>query len=326
MANGQLTEVYRLQTLAMTALDLGGAKAVSEHLDWLRSVGRSSETIEDRVRLLIRVSRWLGQLDPPKDLLSATPQDLYSWQLSIRNMAPESISTYVGHAKGFYAWLTRYHGAADAAELLVRPTIPRRLPRPIQDDDLQAALRLADGDMRIMLFLMAFCGARCGEVSRAQRSHIRDRANPPMALLIGKGGKERDVRMPNDTHIVLDEWRIPSRGHIVRGADGRRLSPNRVSQIVNGYLHSIGIADTAHSLRHWYGTNVYRITRDIRLVQEMMGHASPGTTAIYTQYDPLGADLMAAALDQRLAELFGRRNDPPPPDEPDGPPSLRVVR
>jgi site-specific recombinase XerD len=83
------------------------------------------------------------------------------------------------------------------------------------------------------------------------------------------------------------------------------LTANRVSQVVNGYLHGIGIVDTAHTIRHWYGTNIYRITRDLRLVQEMMGHESPATTAIYTAYDPANADIMAAALSEKMTEMLG---------------------
>lgn len=306
----------------MTALEHGGALAVSEHAEWLRSIRRSPDTIEDRVRLLILLSTWLGKLDPPRTLLDATAHDLYGWQLSLSAMAANSIATYVAHIKGFYSWRARYHGAENAADLLVRPSLPRRLPRPIEDDSLREAFALAEGNVQVMLFLMAFCGARCGEVSRAERSHLRDRADPPKAILYGKGGKERVVPMPHGTGLVLDRWAVPSRGHIVRGQLGRPLSPNRVSAIVNRYLHSIGIPDTAHSIRHWYGTNIYRITKDIRLVQEMMGHASPGTTAIYTQYDPVNVDAMTTALDVRLAQMIGFT---PRQDEP-GDRHLRLIR
>lgn len=305
MANSQLPEMAWLHNLAMTALEHGGALAVSEHADWLRSIRRSPGTIEDRVRLLILLSTFLGQLDSPRTLLDATAHDLYLWQLSLGSMAANSVATYIAHIKGFYSWRAKYHGAANAGDLLVRPTLPRRLPRPIEDDSLREAFALAEGGVRVMLFLMAFCGARCGEVAHAERSHLRDRADPPKAILYGKGGKERVVPMPHGTGLVLDKWAVPSRGHIVRGQFGRPLCPNRVSQIVNGYLHSIGIPDTAHSIRHWYGTNIYRITKDIRLVQEMMGHASPGTTAIYTQYDPVNVDAMTTALDGRLAQMLG---------------------
>lgn len=52
----------------------------------------------------------------------------------------------------------------------------------------------------------------------------------------------------------------------------------------NTYLRSVGVDDTFHSLRHRYGTQVYELSGfDLRLTQELLGHASPATTAIYTK-------------------------------------------
>ena len=69
-----------------------------------------------------------------------------------------------------------------------------------------------------------------------------------------------------------------------------------VSQITNRYLHDIGIAHTLHTLRHWFGTNCYRVSgRDLRATQELMGHESPASTQVYTWVDP-----------GELAEAVGR--------------------
>lgn len=219
-------------------------------------------------------------------------------------MALESISTYVGHAKGFYMWRADYQHGHDAGKLLIRPSLPRRLPRPIDDESLRDALRLAEGQTRVILLLMAFCGLRCGEVSRLVRHDLRDHEDPPIAVIHGKGGKQRVVRMPNDLVPTLRLIGIPLRGNIVLSARGGPLSANRVSQLTNAYLHGIGIPDTAHSLRHWYGTHIYRVTRDVRLVQEMMGHASPATTAMYTAFAPSRADEMATDLDQTIHTML----------------------
>jgi site-specific recombinase XerD len=65
---------------------------------------------------------------------------------------------------------------------------------------------------------------------------------------------------------------------------------------LNTYLHSLGITSTAHSLRHRFATTIYEETRDLRLTQELMGHTSPETTAIYTQANHAGAAAAVAAL------------------------------
>lgn len=306
MAIGHSADARWVHNLVMTALSAGDAAAVIEHTDWLRSIGRSPDTVEDRVRLLTRLGAWLAAREDPKELVTATADDLAAWQRSISRMALESISTYVGHAKGFYAWWAKFHHAPNAGELLVRPSLPRRLPRPISDESLREALRLADGQMQVILLLMAFLGLRCGEVSRLVRNDLREFEDPPIAVIHGKGGKHRVVRAPNDLIPQLRMIGIPQRGHIVLSVNGGPLTPNRVSQMTNAYLHSIGISDTAHSLRHWYGTHVYRVTRDVRLVQEMMGHANLSTTAMYTAFAPSRADDMAADLDSTIQAMLGR--------------------
>jgi integrase/recombinase XerC len=274
-------------------------------MDWLRSLGRSSNTIEARIRFLIRLNAWLQEQEIPRSLMTATADDLATWQRTISTMAVESIANYVGHARGFYAWLARFHHVPDASDLLERPRVPRRMPRPIDDQSLAEALRLADDRMQVMLALMAFAGARCCEVALAERPHLRDRAATPTIILYGKGGKQRIVRAPNDLGPMIDRIGVPARGRMVRTAAGHPLTATRVSQLVNAYLHSIGIPDTAHTIRHWYATNIYRITRDLRLVQEMLGHESPATTAIYTAYDPANADIMAAALGEKMTDMLG---------------------
>jgi integrase/recombinase XerC len=87
--------------------------------------------------------------------------------------------------------------------------------------------------------------------------------------------------------------------YVVPRGDGwqnRPLHPGRVSGLINDYLHSLGIPDTAHSLRHSFGTEFYRASKDIRLTQELMGHASPITTAIYAAADMDSAAALVAAL------------------------------
>lgn len=289
----------------MTAIDHGGAAAVCEHIDWLRSLGRSSNTIEARVRFLVRLDAWLRTQDDPKSLLTATADDLAAWQRTISRMSLESIANYVGHARGFYTWLAKFHHVKNAGELLERPRVPRRLPRPIDDQSLIEALHLADGRIKVALSLMAFCGARCCEVAVAERPHLRDRGSVVTMTLFGKGGKERAVRAPNDLGPTLDGLGVPRKGRLVRSVTGAPLTATRVSQLVNAFLHDIGIEDTAHTIRHWYGTNIYRITRDLRLVQEMMGHESPTTTALYTAYDPANAEMMAAEMGQKLSAMMG---------------------
>jgi len=62
------------------------------------------------------------------------------------------------------------------------------------------------------------------------------------------------------------------------------VSSSLISSVANAHLHSLGIDDTLHSCRHWSATSLYRDTKDIRFVQETLGHSSPATTAVYAAY------------------------------------------
>ena len=102
----------------------------------------------------------------------------------------------------------------------------------------------------------------------------------------GKGDRERVLPLHPTARAALDvldrpdEWVLPWRSTPDRGGYS-------VSQAVNRYLHSLGSTATCHQLRHWFGTKALVASGgDLRAVQELLGHASPATTAIYTTLDP----------------------------------------
>ncbi len=72
-------------------------------------------------------------------------------------------------------------------------------------------------------------------------------------------------------------------------APGRRTSrpitPARVSAACASYLAEIGAGATLHSLRHFFATALYQTSRDLRLVQEALGHSNPNVTAVYAAFD-----------------------------------------
>lgn len=166
------------------------------------------------------------------------------------------------------------------------PKRPRYLPRPINDTDLALAMVTADPRTRVILALAGFAGLRAVEIARLKRDDVLDRNDPPMLLVHGKGDKPRTVPLSELLLAELRAYGLPNRGPVIRRLDGlhTHVSPSLVSHTANRHLHGIGIPDTLHSLRHRTGTVLYRKTRDIRLVQDVLGHASPASTAIYTDW------------------------------------------
>jgi integrase/recombinase XerC len=112
----------------------------------------------------------------------------------------------------------------------------------------------------------------------------------------GKGAKDRIVPLHPDVMEALRCLPLPRVGAIFVRPRGGRYSPNWMSATCNRYLHDIGINATAHQCRHWFASEVYANTHDIRVTQELLGHESPNTTAGYVAYSHVDAAAAVGSL------------------------------
>jgi integrase/recombinase XerC len=276
---------------------------IEAHLDSLRLRGLTEETtVYDRRRALYRMARALGT-----PLADATEAGLLAWRRGL-GVSPASVAAYVTHAREFYAWAQASGCRADnpAAGIPV-PKLGRRIPRPISEDDLMSALDTAPRRIRLWLVLAAWCGLRAKEIAYLRVGCIQITADPPVLLVAAdatKGLTERTIPLCSFAVTEIRAAGLPGSGYAFRREDGRPgpNSPNQVSHVANRHLHRMGVAATLHQLRHRFGTQVYRARRDLRMTQELMGHARPDTTAGYAAYDKPAA---LAALEDLPAP--GRR-------------------
>lgn len=263
----------------------------SKHLDELALRGLSAETIYQRKRNLIRLERALGKLP-----VEATAADLLAWRAGLR-VADETVIAYVSHVREYFAWLqaTGIRDDNPAAALPV-PRIGRRLPRPIGEANLFDALDAAPARIRAMIVLAGWAGLRAKEIALLRRSAVLDTAAPPVLLIASDATKGRHERIVPLSAFVLDELRpvLPAAGWVFRRLDGRPgpNTPGLISKLCNEHLHACGFPETLHQLRHRFGTGAWRTSRDLRVVQELMGHRHPSTTAGYVAFD--NADARAA--------------------------------
>jgi integrase/recombinase XerC len=166
------------------------------------------------------------------------------------------------------------------------PRVPKKLPRPIDDDNLDVALQMADPRMRAWLSLACFEGFRCMEIAQLRREDIHDSHSPPLIRVIdGKGGKEAVLPLHPDVLDALRAYGMPESGPVFLSSRGRPFAPATVSGYVAEFLHGLGLHDTAHRLRDWFGTKVYAKDHDLRVTQEMMRHSDPSSTAGYVAFD-----------------------------------------
>ncbi|MGN6609746.1 MAG: tyrosine recombinase XerC, partial [Jatrophihabitans sp.] len=212
----------------------------------------------------------------------------------------------------FSAWAHR-EGLADidAGALLFRPKAHRVLPPVLRADEAGAVMDAgADSDDplalrdRCIVELLYASGLRVSELVGLDLADI-DRARRVVRVL-GKGDKQRTVPYGQAAERALEAWlrdgrpvlATPDTGNAVLvGARGRRIDPRTVRAVVHRRVAGVdGAPDIGpHGLRHTAATHLLEGGADLRTVQELLGHASLGTTQIYTHVSV-----------ERLRETFTR--------------------
>lgn len=210
----------------------------------------------------------------------ATDVDVEEW-LDGRPLAETATCRAISDLAEFYRWARRRGlTSANPTDLIERPRIPRRLPRPADEPGIARALALGRVEDRRAVALMFYAGLRCCEVSRLDWGEVE--LAEGWLRLAGKGGVPRQVPI----FPPLEPFLAPGageRGHVYTTTTGKPANPARVSALVNTHLRDVaGCSFTAHQVRHRFGTHMLAQTKNLRLVQVLMGHANVSTTEIYT--------------------------------------------
>ncbi len=187
------------------------------------------------------------------------------------------------------------------------PAQPRRLPRAMSVEDVAALLDAAgqgDGPVplrdRALLELCYSTGARISEVVGLDVDDLDLDPDRAAARLLGKGGKERVVPVGSFALAAVDAYLVRSRPALAAGGRGNaavflnsrgaRLSRQSAWAVLRQAARRAGIpgADevSPHTLRHSFATHLLQGGADVRVVQELLGHASVTTTQIYTHVTP----------------------------------------
>lgn len=248
---------------------------LDKHRTWMVRRGLDDKTISKRMRRLELFDRAVGLLD-------CEPEDIETY-LDGRDLGPRARYDWVSDLHQFYEWAIDFGLLlTDPTRKVVRPKQKQGKPRPIPTGDLITALQMAEPVMRCWLVLGAFAGLRCMEIARLE---VRDLLwEDGLIFVHGKGDKERLVPIHEEVERTLRAIPMPTRGAVFRRPRGGPYPPAQVSKEGSLYFESLGIGATMHQLRHWFATHVQRATGDLRTTQELLGHASPATTAIYAAY------------------------------------------
>lgn len=280
------------------------ATAIDEFVAYLRAErGYSPNTIKAYATDLSILSEYCAGRGI-EDVAQLSLDLLRDWLYvsSQQGLTKTTLSRRSATVRSFTAWLRRVgYDDADVGSRLKSPKTDQSLPRVISQPQIQGifeqlATLTAEGDPGALrdlavIELLYASGLRVSElVSLAADDIDFDRMT---VRVTGKGSKERVVPFGLPASTALTDYVRRARPALAvdgsgaaffLGARGKRLTPRAVYGLVASLLEPLGGSGPAgpHALRHTAATHLLDGGADLRIVQEMLGHASMGTTQIYT--------------------------------------------
>ncbi|MGH9304159.1 MAG: tyrosine recombinase [Acidimicrobiales bacterium] len=206
--------------------------------------------------------------------------------------------------RGLYRFCADERGASDPTEGIRGPRLASPLPKALSEEDTERLLGAVAGldarqrRDRAILELLYATGMRISELAGLNTAQVD--LDSRLAIVFGKGSKERVVPFGRQAHAALVEW-LGSEGRgafaperwarrsdseaVFISSRGRRMSRQAVWVVVRSAAEACGLAGkvTPHVLRHSCATHLLEHGADIRLVQELLGHAAITTTQVYTR-------------------------------------------
>jgi integrase/recombinase XerD len=221
--------------------------------------------------------------------------------LNSQNLRAASSARILAAVRGYQKYLLLENLRTDDPSQQVKgPKLPKRLPKaltqaqvlellaasgPEPDDEVADILRLRN---RAILELMYSSGARVSEVAQLD---LDEMVQGGWVRIRGKGSKERLVPVGSFAQRAIDAYLVRSRPLLAAKAGGpalflnqrgSRLSRQSIWEIIQSAGEACGLSVSPHSLRHSFATHLIEGGADVRVVQELLGHASVATTQIYT--------------------------------------------
>jgi integrase/recombinase XerD len=284
--------------------DIG--RQVERFLDYLSvERGLSRHTLDAYRRDLAKYAEFLGE-SGTRDAAAATEAQIEAfveWLSASeyadgRRYRASSVARALAAVRTFHLFLLREGDAgANPAEAVARPKVPRNLPRPLRVDEVQAILDAPAADDeaglrdRAILETLYGAGLRISELVGLDVDDVDLDAGSVRAF--GKGSKERIVPIGGYARDAIGAYLTRARpllagprsgAALFLNLRGGRLTRQGVSKILAAAAKRAGVRRrvTPHTLRHSFATHLLEGGADVRVVQELLGHASLSSTQIYT--------------------------------------------
>jgi integrase/recombinase XerC len=277
-------------------------------LDWLAHQKRQSRATVKAYRTDLHgfarfCAEHLGEPPALDRLLELGASDFRAWLAARqrRGLAKRSSARALAAVRSFYRFLDRQHGRHNpAAPALRTPRLEQRLPRPLSESQIARLLEepTEDGTPtwvaardRALLLLLYGAGLRIGEALALARGTVGAAPAALRALIVtGKGGKQRLVPVLPAVAAALADYLAACPHQLGRaeplfvGVRGKRLQAAVVRRRMRDLRRRAGLPENAtpHALRHSFATHLLAGGADLRVIQELLGHASLSTTQGYT--------------------------------------------
>ena len=278
--------------------------AAGEYLGWLQlEANRSPNTVRAYDGELRRLAGFLAARGHSLQMGDLGNEDLRAYQrhLAARLKSPASRARALVAIRSWLRWLAR-EGlvTGDISNRVTLPRVEQRLPKPMPPEELAALLRDLPSDSprarrdRALLNFLISTGCRISEALALDRSDVPRQGN--RLVVTGKGARERSVYLTEGAREALFDYldaRVDTSSALFvnydrsAGALGpRRLTPAGARYVVNRVRKALGAWSlrSPHVARHTAATSLLEVTGgDVRLVQEVLGHANLNTLQGYTR-------------------------------------------
>jgi len=194
---------------------------------------------------------------------------------------------------------------------IVRPPKRQNLPVVLSFEEVKQILSYVRLPVyRMCLITIYSCGLRLGEAVKIQLCDID--SSRMMIRVKGKGDKLRDVPLPeNILYLLRQYWRLerprPYLFPSPKTGNTKPLTHKSVEKAFNDALRQSGVDKkkqaTVHTLRHSYATHLLENGVNLRIIQGVLGHKNPNTTAIYTHLSQKTDQILNGALNQLMGEF-----------------------
>jgi integrase/recombinase XerD len=215
-----------------------------------------------------------------------------------RRYRATSVVRALSSVRAFHRFLLREgRTSSDPTAAVIRPKLPRSLPRPLSVDDVARVLASPDRSAkglrdRAVLETLYGAGLRISELVGLDVDDVD--LQEGSVRVLGKGGKERDVPIGRYARDAISAYLTRVRPHLATARSrsalflnqrgGGRLTRQGCAWILQQHVESAGITKkvSPHTLRHSFATHLLEGGADVRVVQELLGHSSVATTQVYT--------------------------------------------